>query len=66
MFEQLEKAIIGKILAIKHGKLTPKESNCAFLLNKMAEIDEPAYDTLMKRYKQAVNQWKEKNGTATA
>ena len=62
MFEQLEKSIIGAILKIKSGKVTPNESNVGRLLDRMKGIDEPAYESLLARYTQAFNEWKKHKG----
>jgi len=51
MIKNLEKQIIGKMLSIKTGKSTLKDSGISVLLNKMKTLDEPLYDTLLERYK---------------
>lgn len=51
MIKNLEKQIIGKMLSIRTGKSTPKDSGIAVLLNKMKGLDEPLYDELLAKYK---------------
>ncbi len=51
MFEQLEKKITGKIIAIKNGKETPAESGIGKLFARLKPIDEPLYEKLMEKYK---------------
>ena len=52
---QLEKKITGKILAIKNGTLTPKDSNIGKLLNRLKTLDEASYENLLNRYKKTLN-----------
>ena len=54
MFKELEKLIIVKIRQVETKAITPKESNLGTLLNRMKQIDEPCYDTLIERYKKAL------------
>lgn len=49
---KLEKTIRGKMMAIKAGKITPKESEIGKLMNLMKNFDEPLYEQLIKNYKE--------------
>jgi hypothetical protein len=49
---KLEKEIRGKMLAIKNGKLTPKESGIGKMMNIMKSLDEPLYIELIEKYKE--------------
>lgn len=50
MIKRLEKLIIGKIISIKSGKITSKESGIGTLMFKLKELDEPLYLKLLERY----------------
>ena len=55
---KLEKRIEGKMLKIKNGDLTPKNSEIGKDLNLLKRIDEPSYDELMSQYKLILNERK--------
>jgi hypothetical protein len=52
---QLEKKIIGKMVAIKNGTLTPKDSNIGKLLNRLKTLDEASYEKHLEQYKKILN-----------
>jgi len=53
---RLEKEIRGKMISIKNGTLTPKESGIGKLMNIMKGIDEPLYTELINKYKQILKE----------
>lgn len=59
MIKKLEKQILGKMLAIKTNKSTPKDSGIAVLINKMKTLDEPLYDNLLEKYKVVLEKYNE-------
>jgi len=63
MIKSLEKQIIGKMLSIKIGKSTPKDSGIASLLNKMKTLDEPLYNELISRYKVVLKNYNDLNNS---
>ena len=58
MFEILDRKIRAAIMRINNGKETPFQSGAANMINRLKNIDEPAYDELMAKYKTAVNDYK--------
>ena len=48
---KLEKEIIVKMMNIKSGKITPKDSGIGKMINLMKSIDEPLYDKIISDYK---------------
>ena len=54
MIKQIEKRIIGKMIAIRSGKLTPKDSNVGILFNKLKTLDEALYIDLIVKYKDVI------------
>ena len=56
---KLEKTIRGKMIAIKAGTLTPKESEIGKLMNLMKNFDEPLYEKLIKNYKEILLKYNE-------
>ena len=57
MFQQLERKIIGKLVAIKNKQISAVESGVGKLLNSMKEIDLPAYENLLNKYKEVVSSY---------
>ena len=55
MFELINKKVISLLIQIETGKIKPTESGIGIWLNKLKDIDEPTYDTLLARYKKALN-----------
>ncbi len=51
ILNQLEKSATGAIFAIKIGTKTPEDSGIGRILNKIKELDEPMYESLMTKYK---------------
>lgn len=51
---KLEKDIRSKMMQIKSGKLTPKDSGIGRSINLMKTIDEPLFDKLMIEYKDII------------
>jgi len=54
MEEQLIRKIKGGIFGIKNKTKTPVSANLGPLLNRLKEINEGQYDSLLAEYKQAV------------
>lgn len=52
---KLEKSIRSKMLGIKLGSYTPKDSGIATKLNLMKKFDEPLYDSLIINYKEVLS-----------
>ena len=52
MLIQMEKRITGKLLKIKTGLISPKDSNIGILLKPMKNMDNALYDILIMKYKQ--------------
>ena len=52
MIKKLEKQIIGKMLSIKSGKISPKDSGIGTLMFKLKELDEIAYVRFASVYRQ--------------
>ena len=48
---RLEKEIRVKMINIKSGKLTPKDSGIGKLINMLKALDEPLYNSTMDEYK---------------
>ena len=48
---KLEKEIIVKMMNIKSGKITPKDSGIGKMINLMKSIDESLYDKIISDYK---------------
>lgn len=48
---KLEKDIRAKMMQIKSGKITPKDSGIGKNINLMKAIDEPLFEKLMDEYK---------------
>ena len=63
MFEILDRKIRAAIMRINSGKETPSQSGVANMINRLKDIDEPAYDELLAKYKTAVNNYKEREET---
>lgn len=55
---KLEKEIRAKMLQIKTGKTTPKDSGIGKLINLMKAFDEPLFDKLMAEYKKILENLK--------
>ncbi len=51
---KLEKEIRVKMINIKSGKITPKDSGIGKLINLMKSIDEPLHDSIIIEYKEAL------------
>ena len=49
-----EKKVLGAINAIKNSTLTPAEAGIGKILNSLKTLDEPLYNELMKKYKEAL------------
>jgi len=54
MFQDLEKLIIRKIREVENGKTTVKDAQVGKWLEKMSNVDEPAFDKLTRRYMKAL------------
>jgi len=54
MVKDIEKRIIGKMSAIKQGKITPQESKIGILFNNLKTRDEALYIELITRYKDVI------------
>lgn len=48
---KLEKEIYQKIIQIKSGRLSPKDSGIGKMINLMKTLDEPLYDKILTEYK---------------
>lgn len=48
---KLEKNIRGKMISIKFGKLSPKDSGIGKMINLMKSFDEPLYNKIIQEYK---------------
>lgn len=55
---RLEKEIRVKMINIKSGNLTPKDSGIGKLINMLKALDEPLYDSTMEEYKKILNNLK--------
>jgi hypothetical protein len=55
---KLEKEIRAKMMQIKSGKVTPKDSGIGRLINLMKAFDEPLFDKLMSEYKKILENLK--------
>lgn len=53
---KLESEIKRKMIQIKNGQLTPKDSGIGKLINLMKSFDEPLYDKLMIDYKKILSE----------
>ena len=51
MIKQVEKNIKAKMVSIKQGKLTPKDSKIGIQFKKLKEMDEASYEKLLLEYK---------------
>lgn len=51
LIKQIESNIKTKMKDIKEGKTTPKESGIGFQFNKLKDLDEASYETLLNEYK---------------
>lgn len=49
---KLEKEIRAKMMQIRSGKTTPKDSGIGKLINLMKSFDEPLHTQIMNEYKQ--------------
>lgn len=49
---KLEKEIRAKMMQIRSGKTTPKDSGIGKLINLMKSFDEPLHGKIMNEYKQ--------------
>ncbi len=49
--QRLEKEIFARMVSIKNGKMTPKESGIGKLFNVLKGIDEVSYEKNIKEYK---------------
>lgn len=54
LIKQIEKNIKTKMKDIKEGNTTPKESKIGMQFNKLKDLDEASYETLIKEYKQVL------------
>ncbi len=50
----LEKEIRAKMMQIRSGKTTPKDSGIGKLINLMKSFDEPLHGQIMNEYKQLI------------
>ncbi len=55
---KLEKDIRAKMMQIKSGKVTPKDSGIGKNINLMKAIDEPLFEKLMDEYKSILSSLK--------
>lgn len=55
LIKQIERNIKVKIKDIKEGNTTPKESKIGVQFNKLKQLDEPSYETLLQEYKKVLN-----------
>ena len=51
---KLEKEIRSKMMQIRSGKTTPKDSGIGKLINLMKSFDEPLHGQIMNEYKQLI------------
>lgn len=51
---KLEREIRAKMMQIRSGKTTPKDSGIAKLINMMKSFDEPLHGQIMNEYKQLI------------
>ena len=51
---KLEKEIRAKMMQIRCGKTTPKDSGIGKLINLMKSFDEPLHGQIMNEYKQLI------------
>ena len=51
LIKQIEKNIKSKMIGIKNGTTTPKESKIGVQFNKLKDLDEPLYEKLLQEYK---------------
>jgi len=54
MEDLLIRKINGGINAIKGGRKSPQEAQLGALLNRLKKVNEPMYDDLMVKYKEAI------------
>lgn len=54
ILRKAEKEVLAGIMAIKNGTKTPAEANLGRILNSLKALDEPLYDELLKKYKDAL------------
>jgi hypothetical protein len=52
--DKLEKTIRSRMLGIKLGTKTPKESEIGAKLNLMKKVDEALYEELIEKYKRVL------------
>lgn len=52
---KLEKEIRTKMIQIKTGKITPKESGIGKEINLMKSLDEPLFNKIMSEYKKIIS-----------
>ena len=52
--EKLKRRIRGKMVGIKNGTITPKESGLGTLFKLMKDYDEVQYEGLIRDYKQVL------------
>lgn len=55
---RLEKEIRVKMINIKNGNLTPKDSGIGKLINLLKGLDEPLYNSTMEEYKKILSNLK--------
>jgi hypothetical protein len=58
MFKLLDKKITTTLFQIENKKVSPADSGIGKLLNKMKDIDEPAYDKYFSEYKRILDKIK--------
>lgn len=56
--KRLEKEILGKMISIKNGKMTPKESNIGKLFTILKKVDEVSYEKAIGDYKKILSNLK--------
>lgn len=54
ILREAEKKVLSGIMAIKNGKKTPAEAGVGKILNSLKSLDEPLYEELIKKYKEAI------------
>lgn len=49
-----ERRVLAGIAEIKNGSKTPAEAGLGRMLNSLKALDEPLYEELMNKYKEAI------------
>lgn len=55
LLNKTERTIIAGIMRIKNGEITPAEAGLGKMLNALKNLDEPLYESLVKKYKEALD-----------